>query len=64
MKTKATATVNVGATIQRSMIRRKIKRMISLGISGQAQFALEELLKWIDSEPKRTAAKKGGLGKK
>ncbi len=64
------ATVARGAVIERSLVQRKIRRMLKMtetaGNKAWAEgvrAALNELMDWLKEQPKRTA-RKGGIGRK
>jgi hypothetical protein len=59
---------NLGARIERAAIMRKLKRMLKSDDDSGYLAAVNELIEWIGPEgttsrAKRTASKKGGLGR-
>lgn len=59
-----------GASIERNLVVRKVRRDIAFHklISGPAGVgavnALTKILDYLNTQPKRTAARKGGLGRR
>ena len=57
-----------GASIERGLLRRKLKRMETAGASGGYSsgyaLAIGELREWLDAQPARLAKRRGGLGRR
>lgn len=68
MKTKRTKTANDGASIERAAIKRKVNAIANpepkCDFDKGYNFALSYLTEFINTRTKRTAARKGGLGRK
>lgn len=69
MKTKRTKTANDGASIERAAIKRFITRQMPKNCGNSISLrsyrnALNHVLDFITTRTARTAARKGGLGRK